>query len=104
MNSSQQTSAMTSLAMVLAAVFSVLVAMGKLSSSDAASLQNAILAAVGGCVTLGLLVWKLIPHSNTNKIVAASTVPGVTVTVAPNAAPPLVAVANDNSNAVKLAA
>ena len=97
-------SVLTSLAAVIAAILSVLVALGKLSASDAASLQTSIIAGVGGLVTVGLIIWKAIPHTDANKAVAASAVPGVTVTVQPGAAQALKDVALDKSNAVALAA
>lgn len=48
------------------------------------------------------LVWGLSRHTNTGNAIAASTLPGVTVTVDPaKSTPALVAVANDPTNAVK---
>lgn len=101
---SPTSSALTSIAAVVAAVLSVLVALGKLSASDAASLQTSIIAGLGGLVTVALIVWKAIPHTDANKAVAASSVPGVTVTAGPSAPPAVKAVAADPANAVKLAA
>jgi hypothetical protein len=97
-------SIVTSLAAIVAAVLSVLVALGKLSASDAASLQTSIIGGIGALVALGIVIWKAIPHTDANKLVAASAVPGVTVTVDPGAPQALKDVAADKSNAVKLAA
>ncbi len=80
------TSIVTSLAAIVAAVLSVLVALGKLSASDAASLQTSIIGGIGGIVAIGIVVWKAIPHTDANKTIAASEVPGVKVTVNPVAA------------------
>lgn len=95
MNSSQTQSALTSLGMVLAAVFAVLVATGKLTADQSSMLQSEILAAVSAVVTLGFAVWKLIPHSNANKTKAAAAIPGVNIGVSAMAPPSVLAVAND---------
>jgi len=110
MNSDIKTSIMTSVGMIVATILGVLVALGKITPGDASTLKDALLGGIGGIVTLALLLYKLIPHTTANKLAAvagpaSSPTPGVKVTVDPTvAAPALVAVANDTTNAVKVAA
>lgn len=104
MNSSQIQSLTTTIGAIVAAILTVLVALGKITPDQSSDLLKTILGVVGGVVTLGITVYKLIPHTDANTVLAASTVPGTKVNVdvsADSAATPAVkAIANDNSNAV----
>jgi len=98
-------SILTSAGLIIGTILGLLAAMGKISQADASNLQNEIMAAIAACVTLGIALLKLLPHTDANVAKAAAEVPGVTVTVKPLAASKdMVAVANDNNNKVKLAA
>ena len=82
MNSMVQ-SAVTSIAMVLAAVCAVLVAMGKLTPADASTLQTSVMAVVASAVALAVFIAKLLPHRDADKLLDASKVAGATVTINP---------------------
>lgn|SRR4051812_25100258 len=103
MNASQKQSLMTSVGIVLAAVFSVLVAVGKVTPEQSSILQNSILTVLGAGVTVGLAVWKLFSHSDENKVVEADALPGVSVSVKEKvASPAIVATALLPTNDIKV--
>ena len=98
MNKDQITSLATTL---LAIAGSYLVGSGKMTSDQWSTFTNALMTAIPAVGVVAVTLWKLVPHTDANKVVAASQVPGVLVAVDPTKAAAVVtAVANDSSNAV----
>lgn len=92
MNSGMKTSSIGSVTMVIGAIFTVLVMTGKLTSDQSSTLQNAIISAVPGIITIGGFVWSLLPHRDASVVLAASRVPGVRplqVDISPDSPAPL---------------
>ncbi len=95
MISLNQSTIMSAVTSILMLVGMYLVASGKLTSDQWTAQSRDIVTAIGSLITVGIGIWKLIPHSDVNKVVAAKAVDGVSIVVAPTAPAPLVAMAND---------
>ena len=90
---------------VVTALCGALVTKGIINAADAPVYATLLQTLLPGLVAAAMLWWSNHVHSDAQKTLAASSVPGVQVTVNPNAAPQkVIDVALDKSNPVALAA